>query len=344
MLTGQNLIINPSAESNPTSNGWTQVSGNWQQRSVSPLPHHGSRYFFAGSNASAEIYQDIDVSSYIANIDSGNQEFVFSGYTSSWPNQGVDDSRLIVEYRDIGGTILDSYDSGWSQSTTWIQHTDTRIAPISTRIIRVRILAKRDSGNNNDGYTDNLSLTVGNILPVELSFFKAVSIDESIRLSWETASELNNQGFEVQKSIDGNIWEKIGVVEGNGTTVEVQNYTFDDITPYSGINYYRLKQTDFNGTFEYSNVITERYDFIRNKIKVFPNPSNGFINIHVDYHSSEIIGIKITNNLGAIVWENIITEKTSFWRKEIELEENGIYFVSVITGNQVKNKTIIIAH
>jgi hypothetical protein len=84
-------------------------------------------------------------------------------------------------------------------------------------------------------------------IPVELTYFKAKAANNTSVLTWQTASESNNQGFTIERSNDGATYAAIGNVKGNGTTSAVQNYTFTDNTPLNGVNYYRLRQTDFNG-------------------------------------------------------------------------------------------------
>ena len=97
----------------------------------------------------------------------------------------------------------------------------------------------------------------GGVIPVELTSFTAVDNNSTIHLTWSTASELNNYGFEIERSSDETDWRTIGFREGNGTTTEQQNYSFiDDLF---GVNsqklFYRLKQIDFDGTFEYSEIV-----------------------------------------------------------------------------------------
>jgi len=88
-------------------------------------------------------------------------------------------------------------------------------------------------------------------LPVELSNFKANRKEQSIQLLWETQSEINNQGFEIQRSTN-NAWHKIDFINGNGNSTHRNSYSSIDKSPIEGINYYRLKQLDFDGKFEYS--------------------------------------------------------------------------------------------
>jgi hypothetical protein len=114
-----------------------------------------------------------------------------------------------------------------------------------------------------------------NGLPVELVDFTAVAIDNKLtRLNWNTASELNNKGFDIERSTDARNWLTIAFVPGNSTSVNAHNYHYDDFAPKTGLNYYRLKQWDFDGKFEYSDIravnISKDNQFI-----VYPSPTKG---------------------------------------------------------------------
>ena len=112
-------------------------------------------------------------------------------------------------------------------------------------------------------------------LPVELTSFSARRVESGIELSWQTASELNNAGFEVQRQSNGGAWNALGFVQGRGTTTEAQSYSFLDKSA-SGKVRYRLKQVDFDGRFEYSNIIEvdaglpKTFELSQN----YPNPFN----------------------------------------------------------------------
>ncbi len=92
-------------------------------------------------------------------------------------------------------------------------------------------------------------------IPVELISFTANASEGLVELSWITATETNNQGFEVQRSAGGGEFEAIAFVEGHGTTTETQTYSYSDRNVNVGSYSYRLKQIDFDGTFEYSDEI-----------------------------------------------------------------------------------------
>ena len=120
------------------------------------------------------------------------------------------------------------------------------------------------------------SQDAANPLPVELLSFDANLNDEKVNLDWKTASELNNDFFEVQRSEDGEAWEVIGKVTGNGTINELVNYDFTDQSPLYGESYYRLRQVDFDGQFEYSPIVSIKNAFSgqRMEVTLFPNPTS----------------------------------------------------------------------
>ncbi len=115
-----------------------------------------------------------------------------------------------------------------------------------------------------------------NPLPVTLVSFEGQVQEDGVELNWVTASEVNNSHFEVERSTDGENFEQIGRVEGFGTTTVTQGYSFMDANTVSGVVYYRLRQVDFDGAFEYSKIITvignQKNDSSTEEFVVSPNP------------------------------------------------------------------------
>lgn len=153
-------------------------------------------------------------------------------------------------------------------------------------------------------------------LPVELILFEGEwqEVGKSVNLFWQTASEINNHSFEVERSLDGLTFHKIGDVQGAGTTYEIMDYAFydfhiDTISFESGkgkkknsaktVLYYRLKQLDFDGAYTYSKVIAlSSYNLETNSVQVYPNPSNGIYNIS---NNTEVESIEVYNVSGLLV-------------------------------------------
>ena len=135
-------------------------------------------------------------------------------------------------------------------------------------------------------------------VPVELIYFKAEATNKANLLRWSTASEQDNAGFQIEKSTNGKDWNILAWVEGNGNSNEVLEYTYEDEYVSVGTAYYRLKQIDFNGEYEYSDVV--KVSRTGQTIStLYPNPTNGVL------ESSELVeGYTVTNTVGIVLLES----------------------------------------
>lgn len=192
--------------------------------------------------------------------------------------------------------------------------------------------------SNNQGSDDPSNQgTVQGILPIELLSFTATANNADADLDWKTATELNNSHFEVQRSADGRNFENIGRVAGNGTTSEVINYDFTDQEPSSGKNYYRLKQVDFDGSFDYSPVEVVTFDGSSDHLKVYPNPVSPGSELNIQ--GQKIRTVKIYNMLGQLVVDKVYDRpQTSVTISSANLAQ-GIYTTRV---NGVDEKRVVI--
>ncbi|MCZ7611742.1 MAG: T9SS type A sorting domain-containing protein [Ignavibacterium sp.] len=215
--------------------------------------------------------------------------------------------------------------------------------------------------NNFKGLTDKLGFAVGGLglvlryddtsyVPVELISFEGRTDAERIILYWATASELNNQGFYIEKSYDKIKWETIGFINGNGTTTETNYYSFIDRQVFNGEINYRLKQVDFDGTFTYSkmaeiyfNSSTLTFELFQN----FPNPFNPKTNIKYSLPENDFVNISLYSILGDKVIELVNEEKQAgFYTLIFDASDlaSGIYFYKMKTGSgftSTKKLTII---
>ncbi|HEY6625700.1 MAG TPA: T9SS type A sorting domain-containing protein, partial [Ignavibacteriaceae bacterium] len=191
------------------------------------------------------------------------------------------------------------------------------------------------------------------IIPVELTSFTAIVIGKNVNLNWSTATETNNKGFEVEKLRNdliglSNDWEKIGIVDGNGTTTEPISYSFVDANVISGAYQYRLKQIDYDGTFEYSNTIVveiilpAEFALYQN----YPNPFNP--STVIEFSLPEDVGnvkLSIYNALGEKVAELV---NTSLMAGRYQYQWNaqniatGMYNYELRTDNFVSVKKMVL--
>lgn len=171
----------------------------------------------------------------------------------------------------------------------------------------------------------------GAALPVELLYFYAEKEGENVRLDWQTATELNNSHFEVEWSKDGVNFEKIGKITGAGTTTEVQFYDFLHINPINGENYYRLRQVDFDGKFEYTNIIQIEFQQSNiSTIEIYPNPASHYLKVESEQSIGEMI--QLFNVNGQLVQE--FTHQSLITNLSITDLPSGTYFIKI--GTQVK--------
>jgi hypothetical protein len=174
-------------------------------------------------------------------------DFGANGIYQGMPN---DDSESELSFTTNAGTWT-SLDIPLANFTTLAARAHLRQFVISTATLTGgRILAPPSF------YVDNIYFYANVALAVELTNFNAKSINKTTVLNWQTASEKDNQGFTVERSLNGTDYAAIGQVKGNGTTNTVRNYAFTDVTPANGVNYYRLRQTDLNGKEALSKVVS----------------------------------------------------------------------------------------
>lgn len=183
-------------------------------------------------------------------------------------------------------------------------------------------------------------------LPVELITFEGRQDKFSIFLDWVTASEINNEKFEVEASYDGQSFQTIGAVKGNGTATEQQEYSFKVAKPQEGISYYRLKQIDFDGRFEYSKVISVNFRRVTAAIGTFyPNPSKaGWV--HLDYfpqHDEEVT-ISVFDMTGKLVTHQILSIPSGNNHLSCDFSDlnAGIYTVKVGNKTHTAHRKLII--
>lgn len=181
-------------------------------------------------------------------------------------------------------------------------------------------------------YTNSTAVVVDACLPIELLNFNAVKQVDDVLLQWSTATEINSSHFEIERSADAQMFSKIGdnvTAAGNSNTEK--NYTLLDIEPYNGINYYRLKQVDFDGTTEYSNIISVDFDNSLYDISIVPQPALQNVELYFKSAVKSSVNIDIYDPTGRKVIETFFEIQTG--RNVVNLDlnyiANGLYFLTI---------------
>jgi hypothetical protein len=151
------------------------------------------------------------------------------------------------------------------------------------------------------------SKTGVNPLPIELISFTATPQQKKVQLDWITASEKNNAFFTIEKSQNGIDFSEVKKVNGAGNSSAVLNYHEWDETPYAGVSFYRLKQTDFDGTLAYSEKVMVNMNLFDSEVSIAPNPFNEFIQV-ITEKSIDAYTVQLTDMTGKIIVENKYTD------------------------------------
>jgi hypothetical protein len=194
------------------------------------------------------------------------------------------------------------------------------------------------------GFYPRLKSNPDPALPIELTSFTALSVGNNVILNWQTATEVNNYGFEVERRAvksersPKDNWQKIGFVSGAGTSNAPKEYSYSDATVYSGKYVYRLKQIDQDGTFEYSQLIEvskqlpEQITLNQN----YPNPFNPSTTIAYQLQSENHVTLKVFDVLGKEV-ETLVNEVQQPGNKSVTFDASalasGIYFYRLQSGS-----------
>ena len=189
-----------------------------------------------------------------------------------------------------------------------------------------------------------------NPVPVELTSFNATKNNNDVMLSWQTATETNNSGFKILRSIQNeNLeWKQIGFVEGNGTTTSESNYLFTDKNVLQGNYYYKLSQVDFDGTRTESEIVEVEINSQPNEYSLlqnYPNPFNPSTTIKYSIPESGNVSLAIYNSIGEKV-ETLVNDFKSPGNYEINFNASklasGIYYYQLRSGVFTQTKKMIL--
>ena len=179
-------------------------------------------------------------------------------------------------------------------------------------------------------------------LPVEFLNFTANILDDDVLLEWSTASETNNDFFTVERSADGENFEAVDFVKGAGNSNSVIEYTFTDNDPLAGVSYYRIKQTDFDGKFDYSPIRSVKYSFVVSGFSIFPNPinNNNYLNIVPKNSENENYIISVYSIFGQKISEHLVNG--TYLLKVGNTFNNGVYYLIISSENEQYCEKVIV--
>jgi hypothetical protein len=198
-------------------------------------------------------------------------------------------------------------------------------------------------GTTRSGSNDIGAVVSGGVLPVELISFNASKENKSkVRLDWVTASETNNDYFTIERSADGLTFETLGKIDGAGSSNSKKSYNSFDYNPLSGINYYRLKQTDFDGKYSYSQIESLDFSSEELSVNIYPNPFNNYLNIDIQGETDDSTILGVYDMTGKTIIEKYIDNENNHISLQLDQNlPNGFYFVKIFNTTTVKHYKVI---
>ncbi len=236
-------------------------------------------------------------------------------------------------------------------------HTTTLNIPASgvayNTPLRMRVLADNATSTMTptmqltSGQAEDFSITISQYpLPVTWRSIDSRLLENNeIEIYWSTASEMNNNKFEIEKSRDGKNFESIGTIKGIGNSDVATYYSFIDKKTSNGVQFYRIKQIDIDGKFSYSSVVNEIINTKEFNVQLFPNPANNELNIQLnglnESNSKIEYAIKDLNGKTLLSKKMMINETYLIQNENISFLPTGIYFLELKINQKISIHRII---
>ncbi|GAB4298753.1 MAG: hypothetical protein Kow0098_24490 [Ignavibacteriaceae bacterium] len=341
---------NPKWEATTTTyysapNSYTDSkNGNYASNATVTMTLSNSIDISAYQNPILSFWTKFDIEN---NWDYGQVEVSTNNGTTWIPLEGNYTNPGTGSFQPNGEPLYDGTQQDWVRE-------EISLSSYTSDQFKVRFQLRSDGFVQEDGwYLDDISVIYYSVIPVELVSFSANVNNNSVRLNWQTATETNNNGFEIERSQISNVkgqmeWNQVAFVPGFGTTTEPKSYSFTDENLSAGKYQYRLKQIDFDGTFEYSNTIevevTAPTEFSLSQN--YPNPFNPTTKIGFSLPVKSFVTIKIYDVLGNEI-STLLNDVMDAGRHTLEFNasnlSSGVYMYQLITNEFIQTKKMIIS-
>ncbi len=244
-----------------------------------------------------------------------------------------------IAYADLGNGLYTSFNASTVGTYGYYDLGGNAVADVQSRLVgnvfQYGLMMTNEFSTNYkrfDATLAKLRITYDNPpciipLPIQLLDFTATESGDVVYLKWQTATEISNDYFTVERSSNGSNWQEISKMTGAGNSSTALSYSTVDSTPLDGVSYYRLKQTDFDGRFSYSTIEAVTIKKYSSGLSIYPNPTKNIINVSGD--KDELDELKIVDVLGNDVTNLTKQTKINTTQVQIDLSQltTGIYYL-----------------
>jgi len=288
-----------------------QVSGN-DNKLYTNLVFAGIEFTSNTINATNMQFLHVDV--WTPNATNFNIKLVDFGANNIY--QGGDDSESELSFTPLQGT--------------WVSY-DINLNDFTNLAARANLAQMLFISSNSTVYVDNVYFYRLSPTPVRFSRFSVSQVNKAVLLNWATSYELNNRGFSIERSVDGRNWQEITFIAGTNTGDNLRQYAFTDAAPVKGINYYRIRQVDFDGKATFSAVQKINFSGLLNPHSVFPNPANDRISLKLGVIENDNTRFDIIAPDGRVLKTGALYKSQSNTVKSLDLNglPAGVYLLSI---------------
>ena len=252
-----------------------------------------------------------------------HQQFIVVGNSSG--GNSCNQSDLYTVTGGCPTDVVNNYNSLYSNGTYYNMNFNLSGLTVGDTYY---LVSDGDGGAQSPAYlTVSGCSECGNVLPIELSYFSGKSTNSGNKLSWQTASEINNDYFTIERSLDARNWGEIGMIYGAGNSNTIENYQFIDDNLKNTIYYYRLKQTDYDGSYTYSKIISINTNQKQSEINFSPNPVKDYLIVELGKYVNQYKTIRIIDIIGETV--KLIEATNSSTRINLSELPKGIYYLKI---------------
>jgi hypothetical protein len=211
--------------------------------------------------------------------------------------------------------------------------------PVSFRGTTTFFYTMCDDRNPSLCDTALVTITVVSPLPVEMGTFISSEQNNGLLLKWTTLGEKNNNYFELEHGSDAEHYSLMTKIAGHGTTNIPQSYQYFDATPINGLNYYRLKQIDFDGRTTIAGTVIQKFGNLPNdKVEIYPNPNNGTFRLKINCQTEGTTKISIVSLYGNTIYETSVFCTGESIINEIKIKKmaKGMYYLLIKSNDQTE--------